>query len=199
MHALLRTIGGAVQGLGTRPNKRPPTQGQADPRRRHAPYGVVNHALVHHDHVGQDGGPEAVLHQRVLRQEELGHLEQRLFRPREKPINHGVGHQAGEVAAAPAQRFPAGGHGQHQVQVVAAAVHEKRPAVFFGVELARGLYRGPLGVGKRVLLVGLVQRGLASERGVGGRRGRRGGGNGHGGRGTRKGTVTKAVIAQTPR
>ena len=73
------------------------------------------------------GDADRLLVVALLAQEVVGYGRQRALGPREEPVDDGVVDEAGEVAAAAAQRLACGAHGQHDVEVVQALVDEVVP------------------------------------------------------------------------
>ena len=63
----------------------------------------------------------------VLPKEHRRHGVQGLLGPGREPVDAAVVHESREVSAARAQYVPHGRHGQHDVQVVGALVHEVLP------------------------------------------------------------------------
>lgn len=62
--------------------------------------GVFLYGCVHMHHMLNDGLAMSGGYELVAAQEELGHCVERLFRPREYPINVGAANETGKAAAA---------------------------------------------------------------------------------------------------
>ena len=109
-------------------------------------------------HVLGDGVSELV-RQIEIAQEHLRDGTQRVLGPGREPVDDGVVHQPGEVAASRAKGIAHGGHREHDVQVIPAPIHVVPPARLLGLSETLGANLIPHAAHHALLLVIRVQRG----------------------------------------